>query len=811
MGWLLETVDPHSRTLLQGLLNSIVPGLIVVAVTWISLRSATKTSAATRHAVWLVALVALAALPFLPVSTSSENALPSSVKPQQRSGAQPIQGLLDTLTVASTVITPIFRETSVTASAPAAASRPQDTSRSQLVAGATAAKWAAWLKRSLSGRLPLMIVSIWALIASALVARIVWSFVFLMRVRRRLEPLPASLVEAGRELQGHFGIGRKVGFFASSLIGMPMTIGWARPLVILPPELLQRLSQVELEGIVAHELGHIRRWDYLINLVQQIAQALLFFHPGMWVVGRSMAIERELACDDWAVNLTGEPRRYAGCLTKVVESLRGARPLAMATGIIFRKNILSRRIEMILNRDRNAAVSVSTSALLSAAAAAVMVVALSSLVVPAIGVPLREKRSDLIASNDSTKDQTANTSFEGAATVARPEVAALIRARLATGSNLIVEPITSGEAIDAEPVYELLESSSDNDTEVFIAPQREPGKNDLYTVLYQQDPEPAPAQAPAVRRRAPAVVEVPETAVAVQEPAAPRAPIAKRPAHAAGAVVGEGPWDDQRTSTPLIPEAELITILSDIVKRDADPTVRSEALRGIYRVRSDAGINALLSLYDGIADTKTKAEILDNLVRSKGDNSRATAKLVQVARTEKDETLRSRALRQLGRIPGDDGASQLISIYDSLKDSKEKQLVIRYLGVNKSKKAADKLVQIARNDTDPAVRSAAIRALYAIDNRLYLDLRDKISGDFHMTPFALENLNGNLEHFKIANEAFELHQEDIKRAFEDAKILENFKWDGDFHFKMNDETRKLKDEARKELLEKRKEVEKKIR
>jgi len=257
----------------------------------------------------------------------------------------------------------------------------------------------------------------------------------------------------------------------------------------------------------------------------------------------------------------------------------------------------------------------------------------------------------------------------------------------------------------------------------------------------------------------------------------------------------------------LIPEAELITILSDIVKRDADPSVRSEALRGIYRVRSDSGINALLSLYDGIADTKTKAEILDNLVRSKGDNSRAMAKLVQVARSEKDETLRSRALRQLGRVPGDDGATQLISIYDSLQDSKEKQLVIRYLGVNKSKKAADKLVQIAKNDTDPAVRSSAVRALYAIDNRLYLDVRDKISTELHYAPFALENLKANIENLTWDKEAFQLHGDEIKRAFEK---MEDFKFDHDFHFKWNDETLKLKNETRKEL-EKRKEVEKKIR
>ncbi len=126
--------------------------------------------------------------------------------------------------------------------------------------------------------------------------------------------------------------------------------------------------------------------------------------------------------------------------------------------------------------------------------------------------------------------------------------------------------------------------------------------------------------------------------------------------------------------------------------------------------------------------------------------------------------------------------------------------------MNKSKKAADKLVQIAKNDTDPAVRSSAIRALYAIDNRLYLDVRDKISTELHYAPFALENLNANID-FTFDKEAFQLHGDEIKRAFEK---MEDFKFDHDFHLKWNDDTRKLKDETRKEL-EKRKEVEKKIR
>jgi hypothetical protein len=153
--------------------------------------------------------------------------------------------------------------------------------------------------------------------------------------------------------------------------------------------------------------------------------------------------------------------------------------------------------------------------------------------------------------------------------------------------------------------------------------------------------------------------------------------------------------------------------------------VRSEALGGIYRFRTDAGITTLIQLYDGIADLKIKAEILSNLLRRTGDNSRARTKLVAVAKTEKEEELRRIALGQLFRIKGDEGLNSLIEIYDSVADVKTKQRVIQYLGANKSRKAIDKLIAIAKSDADPVVRQSAIRTLYNIEQRLYLDLIDR--------------------------------------------------------------------------------------
>ena len=788
MGWLLESFDPVSRTVLQALINSIVPGLVLALVTWFWLRSTGKTSATTRHAVWLVALIAITAIPILQSTARSSGRNPVRVSELAPSS---LTRVVENLSVASTMIAPIFKETDTTARRKAP-SRTDGASSSVGVSAAQATPRISITQRvtgMLSGRVPMILFSIYALVAAAMLARILWSYLFLVRVRRSLLPLEPELVAASTELQRQFGIKRDVRYVASNRIGVPMTIGWVKPLVILPPGLLNAMTQAELESIIAHELGHVRRWDYLTNLIQQMAQALLFFHPAVWLIGRSLAVERELACDDWAVRLTGEPKRYAVCLTKIVESLRGARPLAMATGIIFRKNVLSRRIEMILNRDRNAGVFVPTSAWLSAATAAVMVIALSTVVVPVIAVPLAPKNIDLVAANSPNSQQV---SVQPISNETRAAVAALLRARLAASANATSEVSANTDNAEVEPVYQLLEA--DDTREVFISPREDRFNSDLQAAAFQ---DPAPAPAPVRRPAEPAEPPSPSDEAAPVLVAVP-GPGAMRRIAGPGQVAATRPavvWHDDQKATPVIPEAEMITILTDIVKRDADPAVRSEALRGIYRYRSDAGINALLGLYDSISDTRTKADILDNLVRSKGDNSRAMAKLTQVAKTEKDETLRSRALRQLGRVPGEEGVTQLIGIYDSLTDSKEKQLVIRYLGGNKSKKAADKLVGIAKTDTDPAVRAAAIRSLYAIDSMRYLDVRDKISWDQHNFDFSF-----NLPDVKIDTERF---NEEIKRSLELQKdALERLKWDHEFKLQNEKEWQMMKEVDGRKILEK---------
>ena len=122
-------------------------------------------------------------------------------------------------------------------------------------------------------------------------------------------------------------------------------VGWLRPVVLMPASALIGLGADQIEALLAHELAHIRRNDYLVNLFQTAAETLFFFHPAIWWLNGRIREERENCCDDLAVEVCGNRRAYARALTDL-EQLRGTAPrFAMAAG----GGSLLRRVERLLN------------------------------------------------------------------------------------------------------------------------------------------------------------------------------------------------------------------------------------------------------------------------------------------------------------------------------------------------------------------------------------------------------------------------------------------------------------------------------
>ncbi len=138
----------------------------------------------------------------------------------------------------------------------------------------------------------------------------------------------ATLARLRREL----GVSRPVRLAASALAQVPSVVGWLRPVVVVPVSAFAGLTTWQVEAVLAHELAHIRRHDYLVNLLQSAVETLLFYHPATWWVSRQVREERERCCDDVAVALCGDAAGYVRALAEL-ESMRAAPALAMsATG-----------------------------------------------------------------------------------------------------------------------------------------------------------------------------------------------------------------------------------------------------------------------------------------------------------------------------------------------------------------------------------------------------------------------------------------------------------------------------------------------
>jgi len=148
----------------------------------------------------------------------------------------------------------------------------------------------------------------------------------LQRMKRRLvSEVAAPLHARAAELAGRLGIRRAIGLWASPLIDVPAVVGWIKPVILLPVGAVSGLSVEQLEAILAHELAHVRRCDYLVNLAQTVVEILGFYHPAVWWISHRIRDERENCCDDLAVQVCGDSRRYARALTSLEELRHAAR------------------------------------------------------------------------------------------------------------------------------------------------------------------------------------------------------------------------------------------------------------------------------------------------------------------------------------------------------------------------------------------------------------------------------------------------------------------------------------------------------
>ncbi|MBQ5949826.1 M56 family metallopeptidase [Massilia sp. ST3] len=276
-----ETLALVASSLAWALLDFVWQGVLVAWVAALALALLRRARPQVRYAVACAALLLCAALPL----------------------GGTVQRILDADT--TTTMLPLATLAAVDASVPQMSVVTLDPD-----------KLAGW-ESALQARLPLVVL-FWAcgagLLALRMAAGLLW-------VRRRSKPghyrsdpyWQARLDELARR----FGIARRVTLGLVDDLDSPVTAGWWRPLVLVPASLATGMPPQLLEALLAHELAHVRRFDYLVNLIQSAIEILLFYHPAVWWLSQRIRSEREQIADDLAASELGEPRRLALALSEL--------------------------------------------------------------------------------------------------------------------------------------------------------------------------------------------------------------------------------------------------------------------------------------------------------------------------------------------------------------------------------------------------------------------------------------------------------------------------------------------------------------
>lgn len=430
---------------LYAVVASIVLGAILAGCVFVATRTLALT-AATRHLLWTIALIATGLMPFLAIGTSLLHA----------TAATP-------MTAAPRVVAPSTGAARDVKAAPAqphlavappthAALVPANALPAPAEAFATFRDAVAASTPMLSRNVALGLIAVWLLGAAIGLISLVGSLQRVRGLRRRSSPLDSPLADELPWLT-EIGPGREIYLRLSYEIETPVAIGFRRPVILIPTELATSDGLAAIEQLVLHEYAHLRRYDDWTNLFQRTIERLLWFNPIVWLVGRRIALEREIASDDAVVERTGAPHRYATSLWKLAREMRMPEHAVVAPGALLTRKQISVRIERLLDQNR-ARLHRSPAAALAITLAGCAAVALVATAAPAVELPAAPAIAATAAPRVAVHAAKAATHVEHVLAVRQAKPAAHAAAeRLAEApAHLSALPATPAIPVTPEPL-----------------------------------------------------------------------------------------------------------------------------------------------------------------------------------------------------------------------------------------------------------------------------------------------------------------------------------------------------------------------
>jgi len=197
-----------------------------------------------------------------------------------------------------------------------------------------------------------LFVTIWFIIFMAQCIKILSGLVHIQRIRHyKTNPASAFWVERIEQLAKRLNIKKHILLLESAIIKVPAVVGFLKPTILVPLGLINNLSQEEVESILMHELAHIRRKDYLFNLLQCFIDIIFFFNPAVLWISSLIRNERENCCDDIAISETKNKKQFIQALVSFHQYNTSVSKYAMPFAA--RKHKLVDRVKRIVNNNNN--------------------------------------------------------------------------------------------------------------------------------------------------------------------------------------------------------------------------------------------------------------------------------------------------------------------------------------------------------------------------------------------------------------------------------------------------------------------------
>ena len=347
------------------LLGSVLAGLVALATRTLAL------TAATRHALWTTALIATGLMPLAGVAVSVARAVVIEPEPVVTRYERPA------VTVAPRPVSKPAREPSGVAASSAPATKSTTTWPERLAFVRSTPR----MSRTLAAGAAI----VWAVGALIGLFGLAASIIRVRGLKKRSSPLDGPLADELPWLT-EARSGREIYLRLSYETETPVAIGFRRPVILIPTELATAEGLSGIEPLVMHEHAHLRRLDDWTNLVQRVIERIFWFNPIVWIVGRRIALEREIASDDAVVERTGAAHAYATSLWRLAREMRMPEHAVVAPGALLTRKQITVRIEQLLDKNRSR-LHRSPGAALAVAVAGALAVAFVASSAPAVELP----------------------------------------------------------------------------------------------------------------------------------------------------------------------------------------------------------------------------------------------------------------------------------------------------------------------------------------------------------------------------------------------------------------------------------------